>query len=58
MVQYISSHPNYQPRSGHKAAVLERLVDARAILELDDGTRMANPAMAMETWDPDTKQWR
>lgn len=58
MVRYISSHSNYEPRSGRKAAVLERLVDAKVILELADGTRMVNPAMAMETWDPDTKQWR
>lgn len=57
MVRYISTHPTYQPRSGRKAVVLERLIDANVILEHKDGTRTVNPDVVMETWDPEIKEW-
>lgn len=57
MVHYVSAHPNYQPRSGRKAAVLERLVEAKVILEQDDGTRIVNPNVVVQTWNPETKEW-
>lgn len=57
MVHYISTHPTYQPRSGRKAAVLSRLIANHVILERDDGTHEVNPAVVMETWDPEAKEW-